>query len=138
MASRAGDWSGIVFLLAPVKRRGLIFLIICNKFYTMADTDIEEIILQAGDSTTIKLKGLAAAGYEWNYTTGDSKDLVTISKDFVLEEKLTQKNMGTSADEVFTIKANKKGTLIIYFFQKRSWEKNMAPVNEKKIKIIIE
>lgn len=104
----------------------------------MADTGIEEIVLQAGGSTTITLKGLASAGYEWNYTVGGDDDLVTISKDFVLTEKLTRKNMGTSADEVFTIKANKKGNLLIHFFQKRGWEKNVDPVHEKKVKVIIE
>lgn len=102
-----------------------------------ADTT-EEIKLKSGESTTLKLKGLATAGYEWNYTIDGNKDLIAISKNFVLPEKLTQKNMGTSADEIFTINANKKGQLNIYFFQKRGWEKNIDPVNEKKIKIIIE
>ncbi|HSQ43748.1 MAG TPA: protease inhibitor I42 family protein [Ginsengibacter sp.] len=104
----------------------------------MADTGIDEIVMQSGGSTTIKLKGLATAGYEWNYSIEGNDDLVTISKEFVFQEKLTQKNMGASADEVFTIKANKKGNLVIHFFQKRSWEKNVEPVHEKKVKVIIE
>lgn len=98
----------------------------------------EEIKLKIGESTTIQLKGLATAGYEWNYTTDDNKSVVTISKEFNLSEKLSQKNMGASADEVFTITANKKGNVNIYFFQKRSWEKNTNPLKEKKVKIIIE
>jgi predicted secreted protein len=104
----------------------------------MADAGIEEMKLQTGHSTVIKLKGLATAGYEWNYTIEGNKGLVTISKDFVLKEKLTQKNMGASADEVFTVTAIKKGIVNINFFQKRSWETNVEPVNEKKIKLIIE
>ena len=102
-----------------------------------ADTT-EEIKLKRGESTTVKLKGLGTAGYEWNYTIDGDQNLIAISKDFVLPEKLTQKNMGTSADEVFTINANKKGQLIIYFFQKRGWEKNTEPINKKKVKVIIE
>ncbi|KAA9034354.1 protease inhibitor I42 family protein [Ginsengibacter hankyongi] len=104
----------------------------------MAGTGIEEIVIQPGGSKTIKLKGLASAGYEWNYTIEGNNDLVTISKEFVLTEELTQKNMGASADEVFTIKANKKGSVVIYFFQKRGWEKDIAPVHEKTIRVIIE
>ena len=98
----------------------------------------DEIKLKTGTSTTIKLKGLATAGYEWNYTIDDNEDCIKVSKDFVMPEKLPQKNMGASADEIFTLTAQKKGTVNIHFFQQRSWEKNMDPVNEKKVKIIIE
>jgi predicted secreted protein len=104
----------------------------------MTQEIIEEIKLKTGDLTTVKLKGLATAGYEWNYAIDENKDHVEVSKEFKLAEKLTQKNMGASADEIFTIKANKKGTVNIYFSQKRSWEKNIDPINEKKVKIIIE
>lgn len=104
----------------------------------MPADSIEEIKLKTGESTTIQLKGLATAGYEWNYTLDNNKNLVTISKDYVLTEKLTRKNVGKSADEIFTIKANNKGVATISFFQGRSWEKNVRPVNEKKIKITIE
>ena len=100
----------------------------------MPDDTTEEIQMKTGESTTVKLKGLATAGYQWSFVINGSTDLVTISKDFVLPEK----NAGASADEVFTIKANKKGTADIYFVQKRNWEKNTNPANEKKIKIVIE
>ena len=100
----------------------------------MPADNIEEIKLKTGESTTIKLKGLSTAGYQWNYTIDDNKNLITVSKDF----QLTQKTAGASADEIFTIKANNKGIVNITFFQKRNWEKNVDPVNEKKIKITIE
>ena len=100
----------------------------------MPGDNIEEIKLKTGESTTVKLKGLATAGYLWNYTIDDNKDFVTISKDFIL----SQKNAGASADEVFTIKANSKGIVNINFFQKRSWQTNVKPVNEKRILITIE
>ena len=98
----------------------------------------DEIKLKTGTSTTVKLKGLATAGYEWNYAIDDNNDCINVSKEIVLPEKLTQKNMGASADEVFTIIAQKKGKVNIHFSQQRSWEKNIDPVNEKKVKIIIE
>ena len=98
--------------------------------------DIKEIKLKAGESTVIKLKGLATAGFEWNYTT-DNKDCIKVTREFSLSEP-DSKQAGASANEIFTIAAQKKGTVNIHFSQQRSWEKNVAPVNEKNVKIIIE
>ena len=98
----------------------------------------DPIKLKAGTSTTIKLKGLATAGYEWNFTIDGDKDCIEVSKEFVFPGKASKKNVGESADEVFTITAQKKGTANIYFSQKRNWEKNIAPVNEKEVTIIVE
>ncbi len=36
----------------------------------------EEIKLKTGEATSINLKGLATAGYQWNYTIDGNKDLV--------------------------------------------------------------
>ena len=102
----------------------------------MPDNSFEEIKLKKGDSTTIKLKGLATAGYEWNYTLDDDKDRIKISKNFAPYDG-KDKGHGANTDEIFIIAALKKGTTIIHFTQQRSWEKN-APVNEKNIKITIE
>lgn len=104
----------------------------------MPADNTEEIKLKTGDTTTISLKGLATAGYEWNYTIDTNNDFVTVSKDYQFPDKLNQKNIGASADEIFTIRANKKGIVNIYFFQKRSWETNVKPVNEKRVAITIE
>jgi predicted secreted protein len=118
-----------------------LYLVNCNELQKnnrMLSGITDEIKLKTGTSTTVKLKGLATAGYEWNYAIDDNNDCINVSKEIVLPEKLTQKNMGASADEVFTIIAQKKGKVNIHFSQQRSWEKNIDPVNEKKVKIIIE
>jgi len=104
----------------------------------MPSDETEEITLKKGESTEIQLKGLATAGYIWNYTTDADKNAITVSKDFVVSNKLKQKNAGASADEVFKITANEKGVMYINFFQKRSWEKNTDPINTKTIKLTIE
>ena len=98
--------------------------------------DIKEIKLKPGESTVIKLKGLATAGFEWNYAT-DNKDCIKVTREFSLSES-GSKQAGASANEIFTIVAQKKGTVNIHFSQQRGWEKNVPPVNEKKVKIIIE
>lgn len=104
----------------------------------MPTDNTEEIKLKKGESTEIQLKGLATAGYVWNYTTDADKDAITVSKDFVVAKKLTSKIVGASADEAFKITANETGVVYINFFQKRSWEKNTDPINTKTIKLTIE
>jgi predicted secreted protein len=98
----------------------------------------DQIKLKEGESTTITLKGLATAGYVWNYTLPDNTDCIKISKEFGKPEKKTQKKMGAGVDEVFTITAKKKGIVPVHFTQQRSWEKNIDPVHEKKVTIIVE
>ncbi len=98
----------------------------------------EEISLHVGESTEVKLKGLGTAGYKWNYSIQNNEDSISVSKDLAATENTAQKNIGASADEVFTIKAVSKGSVNIYFFQNRSWEKNENPANEKRVKIIIQ
>ncbi len=78
------------------------------------------------------------AGYEWNYTIDGDTGCIKISKDFDLPQKSTKKNKGASADEIYTITAQKAGITNIHFIQQRNWEKNADPVNEKKVKVIVE
>lgn len=104
----------------------------------MAEENLEELKLKKGESATIKLKGLGTAGYQWDYTIPDKKNIITVSKDLILPGKLTQENVGLSADEVFTITAVGTGTVNILFSQKRSWEQNINPVNTRKVKVVID
>ena len=99
----------------------------------MPTDNIEQINLKTGESTTLQLKGLATAGYQWDYLADDNNKLVSITKDYLS----TPKTVGASADEVFTITAKGKGIVNITFFQKRNWEKNSNAANSKKIKITI-
>ncbi len=101
------------------------------------ENGIDAIKLATGKSTSITLKGLATAGFEWNYTS-DNKNCIKVTRKFSISEKPGQKNIGASADEIFTITGLKKGTVNIRFFQQRGWEKNSDPINEKKVKIIVE
>ncbi len=102
----------------------------------MPDNFPEEINLNKGDSTTIKLKGLATAGYEWAYSIDDEKDCIKISKEFEPYDG-KDKTKGSNADEVFTITAQKQGSATIHFMQQRNWEKNANPVSEKIVKITV-
>ena len=98
----------------------------------------EEIKLKNGSSVTISLKGLFTAGYEWSYTIDGDKDCIKIFKDLDLSEKSVKKNTGISANEIFTISGQNKGVANIHFTQQRPWEKKAEPVNEKKVKVVVE
>ncbi len=103
----------------------------------MAQSSQTEIIeLKSGDSTVINLKGLASAGYEWTCDSGNN-EIISIRKDFVMEKPNSPVPTSASAAEVFTIKALKKGTIVLHFSQSRSWEKNVPPVNTKTMEIRI-
>jgi predicted secreted protein len=103
----------------------------------MPNDNIEEIKLNKGESTQIKLEGLGTAGYIWSYRIDGNQQVVSVTKDFVMPEKKSEQTAGASADEIFAIKANEPGVVSVTFFQKRSWETNVAPVNEKKIIITV-
>lgn len=102
-----------------------------------ADTS-GEYKIKLGESVSIPMKSLSTAGYEWTYDIDGDEDCIKISKDRDLLKTSTQKNIGISTDEIYTITAVKKGEAIIQFSQKRSWEKDAEPVDTKTTKIIVE
>ncbi|MEP6748723.1 MAG: protease inhibitor I42 family protein, partial [Bacteroidota bacterium] len=69
---------------------------------------MDTVNLKKGKTFVLELKGLASAGFMWQYTV-DNKDLVSIKVDYKLPEPLSPKNMGASANEIFTITALQKG-----------------------------
>ncbi len=73
----------------------------------MPENSLEEIKLKKGDSTKIKLKGLATAGYEWKYDLDDNNDCIKIAKNFEPQDEKS-KSYGSASDEIFTITAKKK------------------------------
>jgi predicted secreted protein len=98
---------------------------------------MEIVKLKKGKTFVLQLKGLASAGYTWQYTA-DREEIIVVEVEYKLAAPLTQKNAGASANEIFTITALEKGDTIIHFTQVRSWEdKKIPPVDEKTIKLII-
>ena len=100
-----------------------------------------EIYLGVGETYTLNLQGLATAGYRWSYEVIDSEDLVDTS---ITTAALSQFGngesppvIGSSANEIFTLKAKKKGSVSIRLFQHRSWEQTQPPIEEYLLKINI-
>ncbi len=102
----------------------------------MSNLNNETIHLKNGNSTAITLKGLSTAGYKWDYTIKGDASIIAIDKTYAFANNNTVLP-GSNADVTFTITANKTGTAVIHFFQKRTWD-NSDAINEKEITVITE
>lgn len=93
----------------------------------------ETIKLNIGEQYKVVLPGLATAGYEWQYSCTNSS-LVAIDKSF--KPVSSGSAIGSSAEEIFTITASRKGILQLHFSQVRTWEKKQ-PADERILNIQI-
>lgn len=83
---------------------------------------------------TLRLPGLGTAGYLWTHEVIENGDLVDVSEmtveDLQPDVGDLSTSVGSSRDEVFTIRALKAGHSAIRFVQKRPWESNQPPLKE--------
>jgi predicted secreted protein len=98
----------------------------------------DQVMLQKGSWTTIKFKGLTLAGYLWNFTIDGEKDCVSVLKEFISPKNISMQNTGAGAEELFTITGIKKGSAAVHFFQRRSWEKDTSPVDERTVVVVVD
>jgi predicted secreted protein len=94
-----------------------------------------KIELKAKEKYTFRLKGLGAAGYNWEYTIEETKKVVSVSLGFVDDRKKAERILppGYSKDVLVTVEALEPGKATIRFAQCRSWEK--LPLREHIIEI---
>jgi len=97
-----------------------------------------ELELRVGEKDTIRLKGLAAAGYIWEYGIEQTNKVVSVSSEFVEDGKRTGPlPPGYSRDVFITIQALEGGHATIHLLQRRSWEKDKPPLKEHVIEILV-
>ncbi|MCZ7355936.1 MAG: protease inhibitor I42 family protein [Candidatus Methanoperedens sp.] len=87
-----------------------------------------KIELKAGEKYTFRLKGLGAAGYNWEYSIEETKKVVSVSLEFVDDQKKAKRILppGYSKDVMVTVEARESGQATIRFVQRRSWEKVLS------------
>jgi predicted secreted protein len=117
---------------------------------SLAQTDIKEssleiptrIELKVGERYVLKLQGLGAAGYTWEYTVEGIGKVVAVSKDRSDASPQTETGeplpLGYSREELVTIKALEPGHITIRFVQHRPWEKDKPPLKEHVLEVYIE
>jgi predicted secreted protein len=89
--------------------------------------------LRVGDEHELRLEGLATAGYRWMPVVED--DAVAAVAEAGVGE-LPNRRIGTSADELFTIRAVGPGATRVRFEQRRPFEpKDVPPAAEHVVEI---
>lgn len=86
--------------------------------------------INTGQVVTIELKSNPTTGYSWNWTNRDAvKNVDTIGWKYLSESNL----MGGGGKDFWSFKGLKKGIDTIQIDYKRVWEKDIPPVETKKI-----
>jgi predicted secreted protein len=97
--------------------------------------------LEVGETYRLILPGLATAGYQWTYEitqSGDSViDVATVLSETSNDES-AQPAIGSSRNEIFEIRALRRGQAKLWFKQGRSWERDQPPLKEYQIEIVIQ
>lgn len=100
------------------------------------------INLKVGGKYVLRLKGLGSAGYTWNYNVDGNDKVVSITRE--MASRPTTAPAGGpppdtySLDYLFTIQAQEPGSVLIDFFQRRSWEKDKPPLKELVLEIHVD
>ena len=99
---------------------------------------METKAVHTNESFNFILKGRGAAGYEWQYEI-TPKEIVSVARNKMPVKNNAPPIPGSSSDEIFTIKALKKGEAIIRFYLVRTWEDDsILPKEEKELKVKVE
>jgi predicted secreted protein len=99
------------------------------------------IELSVGETYTLKLPGLGAAGYIWTYEVIANSDLINVSVATVRTAQSSDAGslptVGSGVDEIFTLKPQRVGQASIRFVQRRPWEQNQSPLKEHILEVYI-
>jgi predicted secreted protein len=94
----------------------------------------EVVNLRVGDEHPVRLKGLGTAGYRWMPRVEGDEGIAEVAETGLAEP--ADRRIGTSADELFTIRALRPGTAVVRFEQRRPFEpKDVPPVEERTMEI---
>jgi predicted secreted protein len=94
----------------------------------------DAIDLRVGEEYSVRLAGLGTAGYRWAaHLEGDPG--VADVHPAAAEGREGSDAVGSSADEAFTIHANRPGDTRIRFVQRRPWEQDVRPANEHAVQL---
>ena len=92
--------------------------------------------MNVGEEQTIRLPGLATAGYRWQAAVDDEK-VATVSSRFEGGEKKLESRAATSRDELVTVTGQAVGTTRLSLVQRRSWEGDAEPIAAHTLTITV-
>jgi predicted secreted protein len=100
-------------------------------------TDVpEELRLNVGEEQTVRLPGLATAGYRWQAAVDDEK-VATVSSRFEAGTEKLESKAASSRDELVMVTGQAVGTTRLSLVQRRSWEGDVAPIAAHTLTITV-
>lgn len=117
------DFLKEVFVMRKIALLGMVLMLFgCEKNVLYQGDDGKTFTFQVGEQFTIKLPENPSTGYQWNLQT-DPKSQMVVS---VLSDQFTHSKselIGAGGDRIFQYQATNSGTVRIYGFHRRSWER---------------
>lgn len=99
-----------------------------------SDTPADVVTLRVGQEHPVRLAGLGTAGYRWAAVVEGEEGVVDVLAAGVAAP--ANERIGTSADELFTIRALRPGATRVRFAQRRPWEPDTTPaVGERVVEL---
>ena len=92
----------------------------------------EELRLRVGEEETIRLPGLATAGYRWEAAVEDER-IATVSTRF----EISDQKRAASADELVTVSGRAEGRTRLSLVQRRSWEGEAEPIAAHDVTVTV-
>ena len=90
--------------------------------------------LDVGEAHRVRLPGLGSAGYRWSAVVEGDEGVVEVSDAGLAE--LANRRIGTSADELFDIRAVAPGVARVRFAQRRPFEPaDVPPAAEEVVEV---
>ena len=98
------------------------------------NTEPNAVKLGVGEAHRVRLPGLGTAGYRWTAVVEGDGDVAEVSDAGVAE--LPNRRIGTSADELFDIRAVGPGVARVRFAQRRPFEAaDVPPADEHVVEV---
>lgn len=103
----------------------------------LVNQDASPTHLSVGQTVVVKLTSNPSTGYGWDVKQTEHGVLQQVNHAF--EQQHTNPPMpGAGGTEVWAFKALKTGQQTLHFAYSRSWEKDIAPVQQANYTIIVE
>jgi predicted secreted protein len=96
----------------------------------------EELRLRVGEEGTLRLPGLATAGYRWQAAVEDER-VATVSTRFDSGDTAGHARTASSRDELVTVSGRAEGTTRLSLVQRRSWEGGGDPIARHEVVVTV-
>ncbi len=101
-----------------------------------------QVTLRVGETYVLRLKGLGAAGYLWQYSIHGPGDVISVSLGLAGPEPQSSDagaiTPGFSRDEQATLQGLRPGHITIDFALRRPWEGDKPPLQEHHLEVYVE